>query len=75
MGHGAISHSYAHMFLSWSGIFGLQKLGPCVVSDDDASIEEVEMRSIEDYVDDNNENLFSEFDASTCSGDSVHDIF
>ena len=33
------------------------------------------MRSIADYVNDNNEILVSEFDASSCSGDSVYDFF
>ena len=43
--------------------------------DDVSSVEEAEMRSSADSVNDNNEYLFCGFDASTCSSDSVYDIF
>ena len=42
--------------------------------DYDASVEDSEMRSSEDSVNDDDENLVSGFDESTCSGDSVSDI-
>ena len=43
--------------------------------DDVASVEEAEMKSSSDSINDNGGDLFSEFYASTCSGDSVYDIF
>ena len=43
--------------------------------DDVASVEEAEMKSSSDSINDNDGYLFSEFYASTCSGDSVYDIF
>ena len=42
--------------------------------DDDDPVEDSEMRSRSDFVNDNDDNLFSVFDESTCSGNRVCDI-
>ena len=43
--------------------------------DDVSSIEEAQLSSSKYYVNENNDDLVSVFDASTCSGDIVHDVF
>ena len=50
------------------------KINNNIGGDDVASVEELEMRSSKDSVNDNDD-LVNLFDASTCLGDNVYDIF
>ena len=55
-------------------IFEGDKRNDNIGGDDIALVEELEMISSTDSVNDNDD-LFSGFDASTCLGDNIYDIF
>ena len=62
------------LLINMHEIYEGDKIKDNIGGDDVSSAEESEMGSSTDYINDN-DNLVSGFDASTCSGDNVYDIF